>query len=307
MMARIYLALCTIGILCSACQYLPFDAQLQMKDIPYSDASGTTLDVYLPAEGSGPYPTVLLIHGTGVDKGYFQGTSTIDDLLSHGYAAVSVEYRPPLPEEPLISLSDIACALGWVYAHSEMYAFDTSAVTALGHSRGAILAALLAERNDIHDFLTGCPYTLPDDNWIHGIVAYAGSFGTPAVSFSDPFFIEVFSTYLNLSTDETTAIFARLMQMPPTEWQYDETLSAAVRHYVSAFPIAWIDGTEPPFLVIQGDRDELVSPQEAPAFDEALRQAGVNSELFVIPGGAHRLDQAAIREPLFRFLDRLRR
>lgn len=307
MLARILLILCMIGVLSSACQWLAPDTQLQMKDIHYADASNTVLDVYLPADGDGPYPTVLLVHGTDMDKDYFQGTSTIDDLLSHGYAAVSVEYRPSTLSDLLISLSDIACALGWVYANSDTYQLNTSTIAALGHSRGASLVTLLAARDDISAFLEGCHYTLPAENWIHGVIAYAGSFGTPAASFSDPYFTGVFSAFLNLSAAETEAIFTELSQIPPAEWLSSDALPAAVRQYISAFPIAWVDGTEPPFLIIQGETDEIVSPQEAPAFDQALRQAGVDSELFIVSAGFHRLNQAAIRQPLYDFLARIQR
>ena len=292
-------------MLVTGCDHLQLNAQPSFRDIQYDDHENGTLDVFVPAGGGESYPTVLLVHGTDVDKTYFQGTGTIDDLLKEGYAAVSVEYRPPTATQPLLSLSDISCALGWVYANKGAYHFNTDTIVALGHSRGASLVALLAARNDIDAFVTDCPNKLPKKDWIRGVVAYAGSYGTPAASFSDPFFVKTFSTVLNLSQSETAQIFDELTRIPPSNWLSSDELPENVRQYVSLFPIAWIDGSEPPFLLAQGEKDEIVSPDEAKAFYEVLRSAGVSADLLIIPNGYHRLDQVALHDHLFDFLAKM--
>lgn len=276
---------------------------LELEDVRYGDHELATLDVYLPETSGGPFATVLLVHGTGVSKEYFKGTSTIQDLVAQGYAAVSVNYRPPTLDNPVVPLYDVACALGWIYAHSDAYHFDTQNIIAFGHSRGASIVALLGVRDEVGLFMEGCDFTLPEKDWLRGVVAYGGSYGSPEGSFTDPLFVETLSQFLNLGTDQTRQLFDYLAGIPPSEWWYVDELPPLLKEYLRFFPITWLDGTEPPFLLLHGDRDETVSVSESTAFAEALRQAGVPVELLIVPDSHHRVDEAAIYTQLFSFLD----
>ncbi|MDF2964006.1 MAG: lipase/esterase [Paenibacillus sp.] len=57
--------------------------------------------------------------------------------------------------------------------------------------------------------------------------------------------------------------------------------------YRDASPYRRITGTEPPFLIIQGDADETTPYDQVAAFHEALLGAGGHSELEVLEGVKH--------------------
>src|SRR3954471_3693378 len=53
--------------------------------VPSFDGTPIDVDVTLPAEGDGPFPTILLLHGLGGNKGSFENTS--DPLYNNQYFA----------------------------------------------------------------------------------------------------------------------------------------------------------------------------------------------------------------------------
>ena len=55
---------------------------------------------------------------------------------------------------------------------------------------------------------------------------------------------------------------------------------------------AWIDGSEPPILLIHGMADTLCDPVESQAFADLLTAAGVEVQVELIPGARHGLGPA---------------
>ena len=57
---------------------------------------------------------------------------------------------------------------------------------------------------------------------------------------------------------------------------------------------------------MHGDADRLVSPQESKAMEEALRKAGNDVTLLMIPGQGHGFfDGDEYYQEIYRFLDRV--
>jgi acetyl esterase/lipase len=102
-------------------------ANLNMQDVLYvpEGAARQRLNVYLPAEGNGPFPTVLTIHGGGFrarsKNMYSQIAAHLNQL---GYAAVSTNYRLTPNYSYPAQVEDVFCALAWIHANSEEYGFD---------------------------------------------------------------------------------------------------------------------------------------------------------------------------------------
>jgi len=51
--------------------------------------------------------------------------------------------------------------------------------------------------------------------------------------------------------------------------------------------VNFVDGDEPPFLLVHGDADRVVALQDSVELDGLLRTAGVASTLVVLPGAGH--------------------
>ena len=123
-------------------------AQLKSKlDVRYGDGPGETLDIF-PAQDANA-PVVIFIHG-----GYWRSLDKSDHsfvapaLRDMGACVVVVNYAlcPGTPEQP-VTIPDIALqmakATAWVWRHIAEHGGDRSRISAIGHSAGGHLAAML--------------------------------------------------------------------------------------------------------------------------------------------------------------------
>jgi acetyl esterase/lipase len=64
--------------------------------------------------------------------------------------------------------------------------------------------------------------------------------------------------------------------------------------------------TLPPFRIVNGDADPVISPRQARRLHEGLIEAGVTSSLTILPGAGHEdpVFMATQMAPTFAFLDR---
>ncbi len=123
------------------------DVRRKYLDIPYAetDNPAQTLDILLPGEGDGPFPTLIQFHGgafLGGDKRDFQ-CIYLAKGIQRGYAVVNVNYR--LTGEAVFPLPvyDAKAAIRFLRANAETYRLDPARFAVSGDSAGAYFAALL--------------------------------------------------------------------------------------------------------------------------------------------------------------------
>jgi acetyl esterase/lipase len=238
----------------------PFEV---MEDVPYV-ADGDfkqKLDIYLPQSGDRPFPTLFAIHGGYGDKGDLARLSGY--LAERGYAVVSINYRGMPYDTYPAEIQDAFCALAWTHANADMHGFDAGRIVTVGHSAGGTSAAMLGVVDDPAPYLEGCPHALPEANWVRGVATFTGIFDyVQAAKFSSRL-REYIVEYLGGGPDEI-----------PETW-------------AKASPATWVDGSEPPFLLVHGAADTSIDPDESTRFATTLEDAGVNVELRIIGGASH--------------------
>ena len=72
-----------------------------------------------------------------------------------------------------------------------------------------------------------------------------------------------------------------------------------------ASPVTYIDKGDPPFLIVQGEKDESVPNTQSRLLSSSLKLAGVKNELIIVPNAPHygeMFDEGWIRDRLFVFL-----
>ena len=133
----------------------------KMFDLPYANVSpAQKLDVYWPAEGNGPFPVILSIHGgafMGGDKRDVQLMPMLESL-KRGYALVGVNYR--MSGEAIFPalIHDIKTAIRWVRANAETYLFDPDRIASWGGSAGgylSLMAGVAAGVEELDDLSLG--------------------------------------------------------------------------------------------------------------------------------------------------------
>ncbi|MCL2125539.1 MAG: alpha/beta hydrolase [Oscillospiraceae bacterium] len=122
------------------------DIRRKFLNCPYGEDPRQSLDIYLPNDGSGPYPVVFFAHGGGWTSGNKGDVQVVPFIggVARGYAIISINYRllPNIryPE----NLFDIKMALSWVSQNAETYLLDPSRTALCGASAGAHLMMMAA-------------------------------------------------------------------------------------------------------------------------------------------------------------------
>ncbi|HEX4871724.1 MAG TPA: alpha/beta hydrolase [Nevskiaceae bacterium] len=208
-------------------------------------------DVYRP-EGSGPFPSVLLIHGGAWKRGdRAQVEGLAERIAARGYLVVNTTYRLVPRWIFPAQLEDVQQALRWMRAEGPRYGVDPRRIGSFGYSAGGHLAALLG--HIANDPEHGDPQTR-----VQAIVAG----GTPA----------------DLRLYEGGYLVPNFIGGSREE---------KPEAYRLASPVAHIDPQDPPVFIYQATLDGYVPYEQATHYQAALAAAGIEHELFVIRGHGH--------------------
>ncbi len=241
-----------------------------LRDIEYAVVDGFSLKLDLVLPGTPPakpMPLVVYIHGGAWISGDKDSTHA-PAVLGPQYAVASVNYRlaqqAPFPAQ----IHDCKAAVRWLRAHAATYGIDPDRIGAWGVSAGGHLAALLGTSGGVAE-LEG---TVGDCLGVSSRVqAVCDSFGPiDLLTLVDPTGdIDVGAAYSPVG---------RLLGGPRDEHAELARLASPITH---------IDETDPPFLILHGDADEVVPYDQSVVFHQALAAAGVDASLYLVGRGAH--------------------
>jgi acetyl esterase/lipase len=243
------------------------DASIQ-RDIPYSTNGGVTLklDIYSPkTKGDKPAPAAVYIHGGGWRNGNKSSggwiTDVTSELVGRGYVVVAVDYRLAPDAKWPAYIHDVKAAVRFVRAHAAEYHVDPSRIGAWGSSAGGHLVALLGTA-DAGAKLEG------DGGW-----ADQSSRVQAVVDLFGP------SDLAKMMRDSQRAgsVFG----------DKPETLK-------EASPVTYVSKDDAPFLILQGDADKTVPPEQSQILHDRLVAAGVSSTLVMVKNGGHGLGGSGI-------------
>lgn len=133
----------------------------KILDIPYASQSpNQKLDIYLPTEGDGPFPTVIFVHGGAFILGDKRDVQLLQALpgINRGYAIVSVEHRLAGEAKYPAALFDLKAAIRFLRANAAVYKLDGDRFALYGDSAGGhyvIMAAATQWTAAFEDLSTG--------------------------------------------------------------------------------------------------------------------------------------------------------
>ena len=226
------------------------------------------LDLVVPAapgDGNAPVPLIVWIHGGGWEQGsYHQNPARA--MAARGYAVASIGYRLSSQAKYPAQLEDCKAAVRWLRAHAAEYGIDPARIGVWGASAGGHLAALLGTTAKEKRFDVG--ENLDRSSAVRCVI---DSFG-PADFFhwGDP--------PLPASYDTPNTALAHLLGGRLADHEELARLAS---------PVTFVDKDAAPFLIMHGEKDPVVPPQQSVVLDAALRKAGVESTLVIVPGAGH--------------------
>ena len=206
-----------------------------------------SLDVYSPKDASHA-PVVVFFYGGSWSSGKRQWYRWVgESLAARGMVVVIPDYRT-WPKARLDGfMDDAAHAVAWSKTQVAGYGGDPSRMFIMGHSAGAHIAALLATDKRWLNSVGMQPRELA------GVIGLAGPYD-----------------FLPLKR-------AKFIDM------FGSTAEAQARSQ----PVNFVDGDEPPALLLQGEADTTVVPSNAQSLAARYEAQGEPVTLRLYPGVTH--------------------
>lgn len=254
---------------------------LELRYAP-KDEPGLALDLYRPAGTDAPLPVLVYLHGGGWVRGdkADHATARAEVLARAGFAVASVNYRlsdvAPFPAQ----LHDAKGAVRWLRANAGSLGLDATRIGSWGPSAGGYLAAMLGLTAGDAALEGTTGGNLDQPSTVQAVVDWYGPSDLLAVGGRN----RLEALVLGPSFE------ARLLGLESLDG--DEAAEAARR----ASPRFHVSGSAPPFLLMHGDRDRMVSVLESTVLHEALVAHGVESTLVLLGGAGH--DDRLFDEPV---------
>ncbi len=212
------------------------------------------LDLYLPRQQNG-FPLLIFVHGgawTRGDKGAYAGAYEYLGAAvagqEVGVAVINYRLSPEVVHPE--HARDVARAVAWLYRNSGRYGWSPGRIYLVGHSAGAHLAALVAVDPTYLQALGLRP------DIIKGVVAISGVY--------------------DLTLGGVTA-----------KMLYEPVFGSDPRVLTEASPALQLTKNSPPFLVLYAQNDLPSLDVQARRFQRALKQAGIQAKVAMIPARDH--------------------
>jgi acetyl esterase/lipase len=211
------------------------------------------MDLYVPkaADPAHPAPVVIWIFGGSWKYGSKGYHVNVRDLPDSGIAVAAIQYRMSSTAKYPAQLEDCEAAVNWLRAHGTAYGIDPQRVGVSGESAGGHLAALLG--------------TVEGKSSIRAVLA------------------------LYPPTDLVQ--LGRMYAVPGKLGDIEKLLGGPIEQKLplarDASPVNHVTASSPPFLIIHGANDTLVPVAQSEKLQRALRQAGVQSQLIIVPDKGH--------------------
>jgi acetyl esterase/lipase len=237
-------------------------------NIPYNNDTVPKhlLDIYLPPNAKGKVPLVIFVHGGGwlvndkyADIGYMK--KTVAEIVSSGFALASIDYRFATQAVFPAQMQDCNRAISFLVDNADKYGLDKNRIAVMGFSAGGHLASLigLSKNNNVGSFF------MEGTNKAFNFKA--------VVDFYGPAELILFPGNNDPKSPESLLIGATPLSRPD--------LAKA------ASPVTYVDKNDPPFLIIHGEKDEIVSNKQSQLLSSWLKVAGVKNELVIVKDAPH--------------------
>ena len=179
-----------------------------------------------------------------------------------GYVVASVNYRLSQDARFPAPIIDGKTAVRWVRANARRYNIDPRRVGAMGFSAGGHLAAMLGVTAGVASLEDPGMGNSSESSRVQAVCDVSGP-----VDLSIP----------------TTSIIGKLSVFG----ELGGSAQAKPDLVRQADPSLYVKAGDPPFLIIQGEKDGLVVTAHARKLYDALKAKGVDATLDIVPGEGH--------------------
>lgn len=231
-------------------------AQAEMrKDIEYAKVGDVSLtfDVSVP-EGSGPFPTAILVHGGGFVRGDKQMyvSHLFPVLTKANFTWFTINYRLAPQYRFPAATDDVERAIQFVRGHARQYKVDVNRIALIGESAGGQMAAYVGAQSK-------------PASQVAAVVVLYGVHDFVSRVVSQGKLLDTSQAYLGVK--ELDADTAPVL--------------------IKASAVSYVRKGMPPFLLIHGTRDQQVPYEQSVEMCAKMRLAGASCDLYTVREGGH--------------------
>ena len=242
---------------------------VESADVSYGDAPGPAnkLDVFYPEKAGGTLPLIVWIHGGGWIGGDKAGCPAVA-MVPRGYIVASINYRFSWQAIYPAQIEDCKGAIRFLKAHAGDYHIDPDKVGVWAH-RPAGTSWPCSARPAATTPRRSKAAVGGNADQSSRVQAVCDWFGPSDLS---RFFKDAGPDNIFKRAPEKSPL-PRLFGGPPED---HKDLVA------QANPITFITKDDPPFLIMHGDKDNVVPLAQSQILADALKAAGVGCDMVVV-------------------------
>ena len=258
-----------------------------VRDVEFGKGGDRALKLHLVRPKSlpkEPMPVVVYIYGGAWRAGSRDaGVRPLTRLAQKGYFGASIEYRLSQEATFPAQIEDCKCAIRFLRAKSKDYGIDPQRIGVWGPSAGGHLAALVGTSGDVKE-LEGTGGWPDQSSRVQAAVDWFGP--------TD--FLKMGKN--KIEHDAPNSPESQLIGGPIQENK---------EKVAKANPLSYVSKDDPPFLIMHGDKDDLVPLSQSEMLLEALRKAGVDATLTVMKDQGHGFRGPDTEAPVEAFFDKV--
>jgi acetyl esterase/lipase len=240
-----------------------------VRDVEFGTGGGRPLHAnlaYPKNPPASPMPAVIWIHGGGWEGGSYQDNGA-ERLAQKGYFTATIEYRLSDEAKWPAQVEDCKLAVRWLRANAAKYNVNPERIGVWGHSAGGHLAACLG--------------TMPDGKQDEGISSRVQA----VVDYSGP---SDFAHGSGGITGETATNDAPMLVK-----LFGGTFATLSAVWRSGSPAEYVSKSSAPFLVVHGDKDDIVPIEQSETLVAALKNQNIPVKFIRVTNGDHLLRRPA--------------
>ena len=196
-------------------------------------------------------------------------------LACAGYVVAACEYRAVPNKFPAL-LEDAKAAVRWMRAHASEFGVDANRIGLLGDSAGGYVVQMAGATNGEKNWDVGDFKEVSSD--VQAVVSIYGISDLTTIGEG------IGNENVHASAAVTEAL---LLNGPAFKDFAGASVNADPQKAKAASPIGHVDGTEPPFLLMHGSGDKVVSPLQSKKMFEVLQNKKVEAEYVLVRGAEH--------------------
>ncbi|MCW4039743.1 MAG: alpha/beta hydrolase [Candidatus Bathyarchaeota archaeon] len=206
-------------------------------------------------------PAIIFVHGGGWYRGDHKGPQNYP-FAAAGYFTVNIEYR--LSREAIFpaQIHDCKAAIRWLRANAEEYYINPDLIGIWGLSAGGHLASLLGTSGDVPD-LEGNGGSEGFSSRVQAVVDWYGPSDLSKMG----------GTHDEPDSPECRVVGGLLAERKEIVQMVN--------------PITYVTSDDPTFLMIHGEKDQIVPFNQSELLYQALKEAEVDVTLIKVTNGDH--------------------